>query len=442
VVGEVSTGWQAVELAESLQPDGLIMDINIPERRSNMAAGGPFGGTTGGNFGLAHGASASCGRSWSVMTNNGKSAQDAACLAVDLGWRLAQLYDSKELPGPPRGAKPKPLPVHLPGFGEMTPHEKACALAAHAGADLASLQAVLGTEMPTVEAVQTALSVVGHRRDEVRTAVHDLYLNARDRLAGSNPAAGVGFGLGRMLADTALLPASSKPEVLGERFEKYRLANAFDWLDDLDAVLPAHSASAVRASLRVWEKWVSDRRNADGTVDPAKVSQGTIRALRQQGDMWRRLLTGEKVADQLLDGRAYVGAAASLLANGRRLVFRYLWKWLWAILLAVAAVGASVWAALTYAPAGTDRVTVVLVSAASFLGVSWAGIRATLGRALRQAEHAMWEAEVVAAIGRAATITPKDKQDRPEPPESEPDDGSKPGPAVAGHASPGDAPIA
>jgi hypothetical protein len=28
------------------------------------------------------------------------------------------------------------------------------------------------------------------------------------------------------------------------------------------------------------------------------------------------------------------------------------------------------------------------------------------GRAVRQAEHAMWDAEVVAAIGKAATIIP------------------------------------
>jgi len=48
----------------------------------------------------------------------------------------------------------------------------------------------------------------------------------------------------------------------------------------------------------------------------------------------------------------------------------------------------------------------VLESAAGFLGLSWAGVRATLGRAVRQAEHAMWDAEVVAAIGKAATIIP------------------------------------
>lgn len=356
------------------------------------------------------------------MASEGYSAQDAVCRAVNLGWRLAELYDSKRLPGPPQNEESKPLPPHLPGFGEMTAHERACALAAHAGADLASLGTVLNTEMPTIEAVRIPL-VAGRGRDEVRRAVHDLYLDVRDRIAGSDPVAARAFGLGRMLADTALLPTTDQPEELGERFERWRLGNAFDWLDDLDAVLPVQSASAVRASLRAWEKWVCDRRRPDGTVDPAKVDQVVIRALHRQGDMWHRLLTGEQACDQLLDARGYVGAAGSLLANGRRLAFHYLWKWLWAILLGVASLGSALWAAVTYAPAGTDRVAAVLVAISGFLGVSWAGIRATLGRAVGQAEKAMWEAEVTAAIGRAATLTPREHDDRPEPPdEARPDE--------------------
>ena len=73
--------------------------------------------------------------------------------------------------------------------------------------------------------------------------------------------------------------------------------------------------------------------------DPVRCDQAVIRALRQQGCVWRRLLTGQQAADQLLDGRAYVGAAASLLANGRRLAFHYAWKWSWAILATAASVG-------------------------------------------------------------------------------------------------------
>jgi hypothetical protein len=365
------------------------------------------------------------------MAEDGDFAQDAVCLAVGLGWRLAELYDSKRLPGPPR-SRPgaEPLPPHLPGFGDMSPHEKACALAAHVGADLSSLGAALGTQLPGAEGVLAVLSVAGHGRDDVRGAVLALHVGIRDRLAGSSPAAALGFGLGRMLADTVLLPTSGEPGLLGEQFDRYRLANAFAWLDDLDAQLPARSAAAVRASLKAWEQWVAGRRHADGLIDPAKVDKRAIRALRRQGELWRRLLTGEQAAGELLDGRAYVGAAASLLANSRRIAFHYLWKWSWAILLAAGATTAAVWAAVSYAPAGTDRVAAVLVAAAGFLGVSWAGVRATLGTALQQAESALWEAEVVAAIGKAATIIPEKKPESagtadkmtvtsPEPPDHE-----------------------
>jgi hypothetical protein len=38
----------------------------------------------------------------------------------------------------------------------------------------------------------------------------------------SKPVVAPGFGLGRLLADTVLLPTSGNPHVLGERFERYR----------------------------------------------------------------------------------------------------------------------------------------------------------------------------------------------------------------------------
>jgi hypothetical protein len=353
-------------------------------------------------------------------------ARDTVCLAVDLGWLLAELYDSRKLPGPPRTDGSRPLPPHLPGIGKMTPHEKACALAAQAGADLARLGTVLGTEMPAAESIRIVLDKAGRTRDDVRTAVYDLYLDLRNRLAGQDPGAALALGLGRLLADTALLPASGEAGLLAERFERYRVATALDWLDDLDARLPPRSASAVRASLRRWERWVGSWCDPAGRIDPAAIDRGVIRALRQQGSVWRRLLTGQQAADQLLDGRAYAGAAASLLANGRRLAFRYMWKWSWAIVSAVAAVGLAIWAALTYAPAGTDRFIAVAASAAGFLGLSWAGVRATLGRVVRQAEHAMWEAEVVAAIGKAATISPGKQDGQPVPAMDD-----EPGPAAS-----------
>ncbi len=169
---------------------------------------------------------------------------------------------------------------------------------------------------------------------------------------------------------------------------------------------------------------MAGQRRPDGTLNLAKLDQRTIRALRRQGDVWRRLLTGQQAPDQLLDGHAYVGAATSLITNARRIAFRYLWKWSWAVLIAIGAAATAIWAALTFTPAGAGRVIAVLLSGAGFLGVSWAGARATLGSALRQAENALWEVEVVAAIGKAATIMPEEhgphRQAGAEPPAVQP----------------------
>jgi hypothetical protein len=94
---------------------------------------------------------------------------------VDLGWLLAELYDSRKLPGPPRNAGSRPLPPHLPGIGKMTPHESACALAAQAGADLVRLGTALGTELPTAENIQSWAGVRATLGRVVRQAEHAMW---------------------------------------------------------------------------------------------------------------------------------------------------------------------------------------------------------------------------------------------------------------------------
>jgi hypothetical protein len=346
------------------------------------------------------------------MASETDFAQHAVCLAICLGWRIAELYDSKELPGPPQRHENGELPDHLPGLGEMSKHERACALVAHVSADLAALERALGlAKMPGTEGISCALQEPRHNRDAVREVILGLYIDIRNLLAGNNVSAALGFGLGRMLADTALLPTAGCPEIIAERFEEYRLANAFRWLDDLDASLPPHSAAAVRATLAEWQRWVAGLpRSASGAIDPAQIDRNTIRRLRQQGEIWRRLLTGEQRPDQLLDRKAYIGAATRLLSGACRIGFHYFWKWSWSIVLLAGAVGAGFWAVLTYAPVETNQVAAIAASAAGFLSISWLGIRATLGRALRQAESALWETEVAAAIAHAATIRPNAKR--------------------------------
>jgi hypothetical protein len=122
--------------------------------------------------------------------------------------------------------------------------------------------------------------------------------------------------------------------------------------------------------------------------------------------MWHRLLTGALEARELLSTQDYVDAASNLLVGIRGIAKRYLRKWYWVILVVLAIAGIITWAAVHFAPTATDRTAAALVATASFFGVSWAGVRATLGRALRRAEAELWAAEVSAAVGAAATINP------------------------------------
>jgi hypothetical protein len=171
------------------------------------------------------------------MASDEHAAEDAIPIAICLGWRLAELYDSETIGNADRAVSPALLPAHLPGLGEMTANEKACALAAHVSADLTSLANAVSVQMPETDTLR-ALIDGAHTTDGVRRAVLALYLDTRDRLAGSNVAAATGFGLGRMLADTVLLPTSDKPQLIVEQFENTGSSSALAGLTIWTAGFP------------------------------------------------------------------------------------------------------------------------------------------------------------------------------------------------------------
>lgn len=220
--------------------------------------------------------------------------------AFVLGWRLAELYDRKELPPPPEYKSDAPVPAHLPGASEMSENEVAVVILEQASSALATLSSVLKVDVPSLGALRTVLDRPGHQRDDVRREILSAYLAVRDGLAGVSPLVGISCGLGRMLADTALLSRTSKPDILTECFDTYRLANAYRWLDDLSTAFPLQSSSAVKSSLAAWENWVAELPRKNEALDPSAVDVGVIRCLRSQGEMWSRLLAGEVLPESLL----------------------------------------------------------------------------------------------------------------------------------------------
>ena len=332
---------------------------------------------------------------------------DAMISAFVVGWRLAELYDRDALPPPKAPAAGGTPPQHLPGASEMGDHDHAVVLLEQASTSLAALgSALAGVVLPSLEPVRGMLERPNHDRDDVRREIEAVFLDIRRLLMGTSSKAATGCDLGRLLADTTWLPRSGTPEIWLERFDTYRLANAYRWLDDLSNVFPPRSVAAVGASLRAWERWLNGLRKEDGTVDPGRFDEHALRTLRLQGELWQRLLSGEKDPIQLLGPDDYVNAAEELIRRGRQISGRWLRR-LWPVVAVfVGVVGAVLWAILTYAPAGTERLTAALFTAAGALGVSWKGVGATLGNAVTQAQAALWASEVDVAVGRAASLKP------------------------------------
>ncbi|HTX85208.1 MAG TPA: hypothetical protein VME44_23740 [Streptosporangiaceae bacterium] len=277
--------------------------------------------------------------------------REAVAAAFALGWRLAELYVRDLVPAPGSAAGDAPLPDHLPGVSQMSHHEQAVVVLEKAGAALAAVEAVLGTALPGLGAVRAALDRPGHHRDDVRRAIMAAYLDIRDPLLGAAPLAAVSYGLGRLLADTIYLPRSHQPDTFTGQFGKYRLATGCSWLDDLSTAFPHRAAAAVRTSLQKWEGWVAAQQSGGSTPDPETFGEPALRALHCQGEMWRRLLTGEKDPMQLLDSGDYVAAGEQLLKRGRQIGRHFLWHWWPVIIVFIASTAAAIWAAITYAPA-------------------------------------------------------------------------------------------
>jgi hypothetical protein len=328
------------------------------------------------------------------------------------GWRLTELFDGGGVPLPPPAVDEGRPPAQLPRLGELTGTQHAQMLVEQVTVAFKVLGAGLGVAMPGMDLVRDAVTG-GAALKDVQREVRAVYDYAHQELLGVAPLAAIGFGLGQLLADNVYL-AQANPASFRYLFSADRVDNACGWLEDLATAFPPGSASAVRASLTTWRDWVSPqppRADASGAPDYADA----VRAVRLQGHVWRRLLAGEKDPSQLLQSDDYVKAGEFLLKHGRQIVLHYLRRyWLVPVLIFVAVVSAA-WAAISFAPAGAARVTAVVFSAAAALGL-WRGLAATLGKALDKAESALWDSEVRAATGRAATITPASRATTQAPP--------------------------
>jgi hypothetical protein len=318
------------------------------------------------------------------------------CAAVALGWQVAQLFHSPVC----RGAVADPRRgEHLPGRSQFPGPSKSKWLGDQIQSGVKDL---LRPPPPDVlEAtgiVLAALADPDRTRDATLDAVFSLHCRLLEALTVADFRLGKSYGLGRAMAETALLPARAGSDgEAGQRFKRLlgngRLITIRDWLADLKTLLPDHTAYAVSRSLEDWEQWAAAPRTPD-EWNAARLAIGV------QGRIWRELLTGEKAARDILKLSDYHAAA---LRVAGRVVTRFWWCIAAAISLIVAISFAGSY--LHSVPLSLRVVGDIAWLAGAF-GIALKGSGALLGVGLKDVEGWVWRIELDGSVAIAATCLP------------------------------------
>jgi hypothetical protein len=324
-------------------------------------------------------------------------------LAFALGWQMAELYrrpfaHQEPLSGPPE---------RLPGISRLTDTQRLELGLSEIDAALSRLQdriSAAGLVRPTTDDVHRVFVDQGSAAAEGHRQLFKLHLDVLRTLSAADFRLGKAYSLGRATADLARPPRDSAD--LEERFDRFRLERLRAWLNDLTSLLPAHSARAVLHSLTSWHAWIANFEVFDDRNRAWDEHHGTIATtLERQGELWRALLSGEKVARDMLTAEDYVRAGQAMLQRARRLLWQFLSRFSpLPILLFVVLIAA----VLIFINNGTSQLVVGVASVATALGITWKGTTSTLGRAAARLEQPLWGAELDGAIAEAVTYLPVD----------------------------------
>jgi len=355
------------------------------------------------------------------------AARDAVVASFVLGWHVAELFHAN-VPGTVQ--RRQAGVDRLTGIGELDPLSRARLLLAQVRVDLATAWRFgpSGHEPPDTGPVQALLEADVRQPGQLRAAVAELHRQLLMALTAADFRLGKAYGLGRALAQTALVPDAQHPETFRRTFARFRLDNLLGWLADLRSAFPPHAAEAVSGSLQAWAAWsdaptlrpaVADpgaaqgRRPRQPSTRPVDWSaaldrESVTRALHRQGQLWRALLSGERDGLDLLSTDDYLWASDQLLGHLRQLTVRFLRRF-WVTTIAVAATVAAALVMVVVVRAASATVAAVL-AAAGAIGITWKGAASGLGRVLAQAQRPLWNSELDVAVANAVTSLPRERR--------------------------------
>jgi len=319
--------------------------------------------------------------------------QEAVTVSFSIGWLLAELLPGPEsaeqtgqdpkrsllLTTPPRSLRIRQVQTKL---AVLRPYLQAVGRAEAQSARLKRL---------------TRVSDAGPlHHDDVLTLVGEL----SGDLSAASTRLGKAFGLGFDLANTCRLPQGATQSDFEDRFGS-RVVGIQEALADLSSTLPNHAARSVSLSLALWQAWAEKQQLSNRRVQWPH--DGVQDALARQGEVWRSVLSGEKLGEDVLDVNDYLGALRTLAA--RLLSSR---RWVMVLLvMTVAAIGAGVYLLIAQ-PGLPSKIGGVALSVLGALGISTATVKRTFSNVAGQLERELWGAELDAAIAEAIVVPPGD----------------------------------
>ena len=234
--------------------------------------------------------------------------------------------------------------------------------------------------------------------DAVTRRVQGVTQDVLANLTAASGRLGRGFGLGYDLANTCRLPQDAPMDELSFVFGE-RVVDVHEALADLASLLPEHASRAVTLSLAQWQYWAMSPNPTNRTL--ASPHAGVADALARQGQVWRTVLSGEKLGKDMLATDDYLGALKVL---ARRLVTGRPWVWLLLILfVAAATIGIYL---LVAAKGELAKLSGAVLAGLGAVGIRTASLKRDFADVAEDIEAQVWGAELDFAVAEAITVPP------------------------------------
>jgi hypothetical protein len=314
------------------------------------------------------------------------------CIAFQLGWDMSRLYNVAAVYRPYKYTGKAKLPAQRDFGGALNTERRLAAVSSA----LQRLDDSFSSARLTRPSLRTVVSqyTSGAPKDDVREAIYRLHVQVLIGLQAADARLGSAYNVGRTFADVA---TSSDLDILKDRFSFHRVQGLRQELSELAASFPRHAARAVSNSLCIWQCVLA---SISGT--PAQSGKGPAAALPRQTEVWRGILSGERLGTDRLEVDDYLEAANNLVHQTRSIAWGVVKSYNKALLASGLVIAAGLGTAIVVGGAGS--VIAGIVAAASALGISWRGIGAILTSLGQRLRAPLWEAELDWAVTKAITL--------------------------------------